>query len=127
MFRLGWLELHPPGQPITPRATVAVVVNHFAFWSFWSLNACRIVYLIDQDNGTRRFGFAYGTLAEHAERGEERFTIEWEHKDDSVWYDILAFSRPRHTLARIGYPLARALQKRFARDSQRAMIRAVQV
>jgi uncharacterized protein (UPF0548 family) len=25
----------------------------------------------------RRFGFAYGTLAQHAESGEERFTVEW--------------------------------------------------
>ena len=58
------------------------------------------------------------------ESGEERFTVAW-HEDDAVWYDILAFSRPNHFLARLGYPLVRRLQKRFARDSAAAMKRAV--
>jgi len=41
-------------------------------------------------------------------------------------YDLFAFSRPRHPLARLGGPLySRALQRRFARDSLRAMARAV--
>src|SRR5262249_20824062 len=65
----------------------------------------------------QRYGFAYGTLPEHAESGEERFTVEWHEADDAVWYDILAFSRPHQLLVRLGYPLARRLQKRFARDS----------
>ena len=38
---------------------------------------------------TRKFGFAYGTLPDHAATGEERFLIEWNQDDDSVWYDIL--------------------------------------
>ena len=42
-----------------------------------------------------------------------------------MWYDILAFSRPRQLLARLGYPFARRLQKHFARDSAAAMRRAV--
>jgi uncharacterized protein (UPF0548 family) len=71
-----------------------------------------------------KFGFAYGTLAEHAERGEERFLVEWHQDDDTVWYDLLAFSKPG-PMARVGYPLARRLQKRFARDSKEAMKRAV--
>jgi uncharacterized protein (UPF0548 family) len=73
----------------------------------------------------KRFGFAYGTLAEHAESGEERFTVEWDRDEDTVWYDILAFSRPRNSLARLGYPLSRLLQKRFAKDSKAAMLEAV--
>jgi uncharacterized protein (UPF0548 family) len=79
----------------------------------WSLNACRVVYVIDEPE---RFGFAYGTLPNHIERGEERFLIE-RQSDDSVWYDILAFSQPRHPLVRAGFLYARRLQKRFARDS----------
>jgi uncharacterized protein (UPF0548 family) len=54
------------------------------------------------------------------ECGEERFTIEW-HKDNSVWYDIYAFSRAQHRLVKVGYPYARSLQKRFAKDSMAAM------
>lgn len=122
MFDLGWLELFPAGAPIEEGVTVCVRVRHFRFWS---LNACRIVYTIDEDGPIKRCGFAYGTVADHAERGEERFSIEWNRADDSVWYDILAYSRPRHPLARTGYPLARLMQKRFARDSKAAMHRAV--
>ena len=90
----------------------------------WWLNACRIVYVIDEAGPVQRFGFAYGTLPDHAETGEERFLIEWDRADNSVWYDILAFSRPRHPLTRLGYPFARLVQKSFARQSAAAMQRA---
>ena len=73
----------------------------------------------------RRTGFAYGTLPAHAEIGEERFAVEWQLADDSVWYDLYAFSRPGHLLARLGYPIARRLQRRFARESKQAMLDAV--
>ena len=91
----------------------------------WWLNACGIVYVVDEEGPVQRFGIAYGTLPEHAESGEERFTVEWREADSAVWYDILAFSRPQQLLARLGYPFARRLQKRFARDSAAAMRRAV--
>ena len=81
---------------------------------------CRVVYVVDEPD---RRGFAYGTLPGHAEAGEERFLVEWDRADDGVWYDILAFSRPRHMLARLGYPLARRFQRRFARDSAAVMMR----
>jgi uncharacterized protein (UPF0548 family) len=113
-FDLGWVRVVPPGTQLEVGAVVAILTNHFGFWS---LNACRVVYLIDENGPTKKFGFAYGTLISHVERGEERFTIEWHSSDDSVWYDILAFSRPNKLLARLGLPLARMLQKRFARDS----------
>ncbi|MFM7846601.1 MAG: DUF1990 family protein, partial [Planctomycetota bacterium] len=44
---------------------------------------------------------------------------------DQVWYDILAFSQPRHVLCRVGYPLFRMSQKEFGRGSAAAMRRAV--
>jgi uncharacterized protein (UPF0548 family) len=122
MFRLGWVELCWPDTPIEVGATVGVLVNLFGLWS---LNLCRIVYVIEENGPVERFGFAYGTLPEHAERGEERFSVEWRHQDDSVWYDILAFSRPNQWLVRLGYPLARRLQKRFAAGSKRVMKQAV--
>ena len=109
-FELGWVVIGPRGVPVEVGATVAVKARAFGTWS---LNASRIVYVIDEP---RRFGFAYGTLPDHVECGEERFLIEW-LADDSVWYDILAFSRPQHPLVRLSAPLARMLQKRFARES----------
>lgn len=118
-FDLGWVRIVPPETPIQVGAVVAILTRHFGFWS---LNACRVVYLINVDSPLKMFGFAYGTLSSHVERGEERFTIEWHATDDSVWYDILAFSRPNQFLVRLGFPLARRLQKRFARDSLAAML-----
>jgi uncharacterized protein (UPF0548 family) len=121
-FRLGWAETWPPDVPIQAGQVVAVIARLCGLW--W-LNACRIVYVVDEEGPVKRYGFAYGTLPGHAESGEERFTVEWRPQDDAVWYDILAFSRPRHVLARLGYPWARRVQKRFAGDSAAAMRRAV--
>ena len=71
-----------------------------------------------------RFGFAYGTLPEHIARGEERFD-RVDRRDDSVCYDILAYSQPNALIARLGYPLVRLFQKRFARDSKQVMVNAL--
>src|SRR5204862_741991 len=108
-FDLGWVTAVPRDVPIEVGATVAVKARAFGMWS---LNACRVVYVIDE---AKRFGFAYGTLPNHVECGEERFSIEW-HADGSVWYDIYAFSLPQHPLVRLAFPVARKLQKQFARD-----------
>jgi uncharacterized protein (UPF0548 family) len=118
-FHLGWVELCWPQTPLEPGQVVGLLAH---FFGLWSLNACRVVYAVQEP---RRFGLAYGTLPEHAESGEERFTVTWEEVDDAVYYDILAFSRPNGLLSRLGYPLARRLQRRFARDSAAAMLRAV--
>ncbi|PYX02191.1 MAG: DUF1990 domain-containing protein [Acidobacteria bacterium] len=121
MFNIPWVRLYWPTAPIEIGTDVAVLVQHLGFFS---LNACRIVYVVDEDGPIARYGFAYGTLAEHAERGEERFTVEWNRSEDKVWYAILAFSRPRKTLAKLGYPVSRMLQKRFAEASKAAMLKA---
>jgi uncharacterized protein (UPF0548 family) len=121
-FDLGWVQMVPAGTPIEAGSIVAILTKHFGFWS---LNACRVVYLINEDGPVKKFGFAYGTLASHVERGEERFTIEWHADDDSVWYDILAFSRPNKFIVKLGLPLTRMLQKRFARDSLAVLAKTV--
>lgn len=116
-FDLGWVTIVPQNIPVEVGRTVAVQAKTFGFWS---LSACRIVYVIEEREPMRKFGFAYGTLPDHVECGEEKFTIEW-LEDNSVWYDIYAFSRPRHSLVKLGFPLARRLQRRFARESLAAM------
>ncbi len=121
-FRLGWLEASPEDTPIKEGQVVAILARSIGLW--W-LNACRIVAVVDEDGPVHRFGFAYGTLPDHAGSGEERFLVEWDREDDSVWYDILAFSRPRHFLARLGYPWMRRVQKRFGRQSAAAVCRAL--
>jgi len=117
-FDLGWVGIVPAGLPIKVGTTVAIQAKTFGFWS---LSACRIVYVIDEGDEVKKFGFAYGTLPDHVECGEERFTVEFQ-ADDAVWYDILAFSRPRHPLARLGRLFARRLQKRFANESLAKML-----
>jgi uncharacterized protein (UPF0548 family) len=117
-FRLGWVDPWPGDTPLRSGEVVAVRARVCGIW--W-LNACRIVYAVDEP---RRYGFAYGTLPGHAESGEERFLVE-QAEEGGVWYDIVAFSRPNSLLAWLGYPLTRRTQKRFARESAAAMARAV--
>ena len=114
MFPAPWTVIEPASAPIAQDQVVAVLIRVLGLW--W-MNAARIVYVIDEP---RRFGFAYGTLPGHVERGEERFLVEW-LEDDEVWYDLRAFSRPRYWAARLGRPIARALQRRFVRHSKAAM------
>ena len=117
-FDLGWVEAAPTDTPIEVGAAVAILARHLGFWS---VNISRIVYVIQEADPVEKFGFAYGTLKTHAERGEERFSVEWNRDDDSVWYDILAFSRPNKILIQLGRPFARHLQKNFAQDSLNRM------
>jgi uncharacterized protein (UPF0548 family) len=70
-------------------------------------------------------GFAYGTLQDHAEAGEEIFEIAMSAETGEVTYRIRAVSRERALLAKLGFPVTRALQDRFRRDSVRAMLRFV--
>ena len=122
MFDVGWARLVPDGAPSAVGTPVGVLARHYGLWS---LNVSRVVYGFEDDGAAVvRRGFAYGTLPEHAESGEERFSVEWNLGDDSVFYDLYAFSRPNHVLARLGRPVARGLQRRFAGDSLRAMFRA---
>ena len=122
MYSLGWTKLCWPETEIKEGAVVAVVANHFALWS---LNACRIIYTLEDVGRMNRYGFAFGTLPGHIEEGEERFTVEWNSESDEVSYELFAFARPKPLMAKIGYPLVRSVQRRFAIDSFAAMKRAV--
>ena len=123
MYELAWTKLCWPEVPIAEGAVVGVIAHHFGVWS---LNACRITYVVEEE-GTllSRYGFAFGTLPGHMEQGEERFTVEWDRAGDSVWYEVFAFARPAHPLARVGQPLVGLVQRRFAAESLRAMRVAV--
>lgn len=123
MYDMEWIRVLRAAAPVEPGGTVGILVRHFGFWS---IHACRIVYVVDEGEGpVRRFGFGIGTLADHAQRGEERFTVEWSPEDDAVHFELFSFSRPAALLAVLGFPLSRGLQKRFAAESLRAMRAAV--
>lgn len=132
MFPREVAEVYWPDVPIAAGSAVGVL-----YWAaparMWLLCPARIIFVIDgprnggpRNDGTgsetvEQFGFAYGTLPGHPERGEERFLIEWNRADDSVWYDLTAVSQPAHWLARLGYPYARYEQARFRKLSAAAM------
>jgi uncharacterized protein (UPF0548 family) len=121
-FDLGWVETFPRNAPIVTGTVVAVLIRHLGFWS---LNGCRLVYGVGSDADEARFGFAYGTLTNHAESGEELFEISRDPVTNEVTFRIRAISWPQATLARIGQPIVRALQARFRSDSAAAMRRAI--
>ncbi|MCA9102858.1 MAG: DUF1990 domain-containing protein [Planctomycetales bacterium] len=125
MFDIEWLELCWPNVAVDVGAVVGVLARPYGLWC---LNACRVAYVIDERSTDRaapqRYGFAYGTLPKHIEQGEERFVVEW-RDDGSVWYDLLAVSRPGHWLSAAAYPVVRRWQAAFRRDSCAAMLRAV--
>jgi uncharacterized protein (UPF0548 family) len=115
-FDLPWIRTFPRREPAVG-TIVAVVARVFGLW--WT-NVSRVVYTIDEPEC---FGFAYGTLPLHAETGEELFAVERSTGSDEISYRIVAFSKPRHPLARLGLPFSRATQHRFGRDSIEAMRR----
>lgn len=116
-----WAPVLPHPPPQTPGAVVAMTCQIMGLW--W-INPCRILRRHDLIGGLdRTHGFTYGTLPPHAECGEERFRVRMD-ETGAVWYEVDAFSRPRHWMARIGFPLARWWQLRFVRDSKAAMITA---
>jgi uncharacterized protein (UPF0548 family) len=115
-FDLGWVEVFPRNAAIDVGTNVAVLIRHLGFWS---LNGARVVYHLNPSD--TRYGYANGTLANHAERGEEIFEVAFDEASGDVAYRLRAASRPRAALARIGYPIARRLQARFRRDSARVM------
>ena len=122
MYKLSWTRLYPPNAPVAGGEVVCAVVNH---GFCWTINPCRIIYLLEKSEKNREtFGFGFGTLPGHSEAGEERFTVE-RRADDAVWFEIWSFARPHDIVAKIGFPLVGFFQRKFAKDSGRAMFKAV--
>lgn len=93
---------------------VAVYFHRFGLW--WG-NGSRVMAVIDEP---RFYGFSYGTLSNHVERGEELFYTRID-ADGRVYYGIQAYSQPRFWGARLLKPYARWQQARFVRDSMTHM------
>jgi uncharacterized protein (UPF0548 family) len=120
-FEVPWIEAFgmsvraEPGQAV---ATLARVLG------VWFLNPCRVVHCVELDATANVAGFSYGTLAGHAEIGEEQFRVRLDPEAGNVTYEILAFSRPALWAVRLASPLARRVQRRFAAESAEALARA---
>ena len=121
-FDIGWVEAFPARLSIEVGTDVAVLIRHLGFWS---LNGARVLYQVGGTDGQDVFGFAYGTLTNHAESGEELFEVSIDRQSGDVMYRIRAVSRPQSVLTWIGQPIVRLLQARFRHDSAAAMRRAI--
>ena len=106
--------VYPVDAPLRP-GTVVIVMARTG--PLHALAPCRVVHVIDEPD---RFGFAYGTLPGHPERGEEAFIVE---RAGRTTFSIVAFSCPADVLARIGDPVARAVQRRVTGAYLEAMRR----
>ena len=117
--RAAGVQVYPPDATLATGTTVALALP---LLGVHALAACRIVAVIREAS---RFGFAYGTVAGHPERGEEAFVVE--RIGDTVRFRITAFSKPADPLARIGAPATRLVQRRVTRayfDGLRAFVAA---
>ena len=117
MFDLGWVRVANPTAAITKGQIVAVEAHSLGLWS---LNLSWIEELVDTPS---RFGFVYVTTKMHVEEGEECFLLEFNPATGDVWYHLEAVSRPQSALARLGLPVTRAFQHRFALESHLRMKR----
>ena len=117
--RLPGMRVFPEDQVIRSGATVVVTLGT----PLASVAApCRIVGVVD---GQTRWGFAYGTLPGHPEQGEESFAVSMS-PDDTVHFEIEAFSRPADPLVRLSGPIGRGIQRGGTGAYLRALKRYVE-
>jgi uncharacterized protein (UPF0548 family) len=102
------VTVYPADAPLQVNTDVIVAAR---VGPAYALAPCRVVYVIDEPD---RFGFGYGTLPGHPERGEEAFIIDRDDEEHAT-FSIIAFSKPAAFLARLGKPVARSVQRRTTR------------
>jgi uncharacterized protein (UPF0548 family) len=73
-------------------------------------------------NEPLRYGYGYGTLDGHPESGEEAFVVSLA-PDETVTFEVRAFSRPATWYSRLGGPLAEAAQDRTNHRYRAALVR----
>ncbi len=123
----AWKSHHVPGMRVFPRAApievgATVVVTVGTPWLALAA-PCRIVGVLDDPD---QWGFAYGTLPGHPERGEESFVVSITG-DGDVTFRIRAFSRPGAPLVRLAGLVARIVQRAGTRGYLDAMKRGLEV
>ena len=122
----GWRMFDQPWTaPLTPDVSLEVgqdVTYGARVLGVWWCYGCRILRVDDE---TKRFGFVYGTIAGHAERGEELFQVELLDNGD-VEFSLFAMSRPGRWFAWPGLPIARLAQQRFRQGAAAGIRRFVE-
>ena len=105
------LVLEPARPPMVEGSVLAFALPMKPL-GFWATGACRIVKVVDEPD---RFGFVYGTLPHHPERGEEAFLV---HRSpltpNLLTFTITAFSRGAKLPMKVSGPIGRIIQRRAA-------------
>ena len=110
--------IHPPDAPIAVGTTELVALR---LGPVEVVVPTRVVEVIDEP---RRYGFAYGTLEGHVERGEEGFLVEW-RDDDRVVGEVRVDAVGATKLARMAEPVLGVGQRLAMRGYLRGMRRPV--
>ncbi len=95
--------VEPEGEAVVAGATIVIVLRR---GPLHVVAPDRIIGVVDEP---RRFGFAYGSLPGHPERGEESFLVE-HLDDDTVRATIRVQAGPGTLAAHAVAPLVRAVQ-----------------
>lgn len=114
----AWMTRYPNPASVREGEVVALVTGIFPVWT---VSAVRVVAVAQS---ARHFSFTLGTLPQHAVTGLERFSVYLD-ETETVWYEILAVSKPRHPLVKLGAPVLQLKQAHFARDSVRPFRRSL--
>jgi uncharacterized protein (UPF0548 family) len=113
-----------PGTPPEAGATVLVLAGVPPLPLPRLVAPCRVIETVAERNRT---GFAYGTLPGHPECGEEAFMVVRDegHQENTVWFEVTAFSRPGAWYTHLAGPAGRLLQGVAVRRYLRAVSTAV--
>jgi len=107
-----------PHEALTPGATVLAVTT---IGPMQIVAPCRIVAVFKEPYA---FGFSYGTLPGHPERGEESFVLNI--RNGATYFTISAFSKPVDPMARLAGPVGRSVQRSITRRYIKALRRFVE-
>ena len=103
----SWMTLYPTRAPLREGSIVALVAGIFPVWT------PSAVQIIAVKSTSQQVSFTLGTLPQHAVSGCERFHVFLDEQG-RVWYELTALSRPRQPLVKLGAPVLRLVQARFA-------------
>ncbi|MCP3977420.1 MAG: DUF1990 domain-containing protein [bacterium] len=122
-FDLPWAGVATGGGPAQPGQAVVV---HARRLGIHMRVACRVLETHDTVGADRlAYGFTYGSLRNHIERGEESFEVWHDLASDEVGYTIHAMAAPGRWYSRLAKPLVDHYRGQFRHDSAEAMAKAV--
>jgi len=115
----GHLSVFPRDAAVRADCEFVVVV---AVGRLGVVAPCRVVGELETNE---RYAFAYGTLRDHPEQGEEMFAVVRDAKD-RVRFEVTALSRPASWEVRAAGPFARMVQSRATSGYLRTLAQFVQ-